>query len=175
MITAFPLLLPQMSEPAQRERCCDLKTGAKKQYGPAAFAAGPSVVCWNWLKARRPFANPTSPGLRYSRLKPQPPHVCHYNQNSSSLGSPSFPVYLQHSATVTLKSIRLNGEWGLILISVVPFYFALASPGDFCPVRASAVTKIGSMSVGRDFRLSSAFCTSGRITLNSVSSFLAPL
>jgi hypothetical protein len=29
------------------------------------------------------FANHNSLGLKDSRLKPQPPHVCHYNQNFS--------------------------------------------------------------------------------------------
>lgn len=44
---------------------------------------GYSVSCWDWLKARRPCANHNSLGLKDSRLKPQPPHVNHYNQNSS--------------------------------------------------------------------------------------------
>ena len=45
---------------------------------------GYSVVCWDWLKARRPWCEfQLRLGLKDSRLKPQPPHVYHYNQNSS--------------------------------------------------------------------------------------------
>jgi hypothetical protein len=59
---------------------------------PRRISTGPPVDCWDWLKARRPWRITTSLGLKDSRLKPQPPHVCRYNQNSSFFGSPSFPV-----------------------------------------------------------------------------------
>src|SRR5436305_1244299 len=55
-----------------------------------------------------------------------------------------------------------------------PVVWEAPSPGALVPVSASAVTKIGSMSVGSDFNLSSAFCVSGRMTLKRASMFFAP-
>src|SRR5258708_1216894 len=54
-----------------------------KNKQPRTLVRGHSVNCRDWLKARRPCANSNSLGLKDSRLKPQPPHVCHYNQNFS--------------------------------------------------------------------------------------------
>jgi len=93
---------PGRTSPREGECEEEILVGSSKDQNnnPAACATGLPVVCWDWLKARRPLRTPTSLGLKDSRLKPQPPHVCHYNQNFSFFGSPSFPVYFDSRASL---------------------------------------------------------------------------
>jgi len=51
-------------------------TAPQELYGAAGSLLG-------LAEGAEAFANPTSLGLKDSRLKPQPPHVYHYNQNLS--------------------------------------------------------------------------------------------
>src|SRR5262249_37640814 len=59
---------------------CELRT---KMQRPRKPLRGRRESVWDWLKARTPLRIQTSLGLKSSRLKPQPPHVFHYNRNFS--------------------------------------------------------------------------------------------
>src|SRR5579863_7386892 len=117
-----------------------------------------TAAFWNSqtdLRARRFYQRPAKKSVLKCTLK---------GLQRTLLLSPSCP-------SVFLCVLRGEG----LLVGLFYFCSTLPSPGGFSPVSASAVTKIGSISVGKDLRLSNALRTSGRITLKVASIFLAPL
>src|SRR5215470_4864410 len=77
-LAVMPKSSPDQNLPTRRRR--ELHPKIQRPRKPLQ---GRRESVWDWLKARTPLRIQTSLGLKSSRLKPQPPHVFHYNRNFS--------------------------------------------------------------------------------------------
>jgi hypothetical protein len=113
----------------------------KKFNGPAEALRGRPVVCLGLAEGARPLRIRTSPGLNSSRLKPQPPHVYHYNQNFSFfMDRPPFPcIPIIFSTGSNFNMEVLQSAAGPLAITSVASGL-IGSKGGFSVRRGSGVS-----------------------------------